>query len=381
MSSTTKTGPAREPSRSAWVDSRLPFVQRWRTAIATPGLPRELPYLDLLPVLITGLLVFLAASGLVLTVYYQAPHGYASLQFIDRDVHQGWLIHDFHETGTTVLFGLCYLMLFRNMLIRSYRGTGDLAWVCGVAQFALLLLVGWLGYVLIDGAVSAWSLRNAATAAQNFSNIPGAIGTWFFGGPDGPGTLGRMAVFHAALGLAVFGIVALHRAARRAAAPIPRRPVAFHPYYTAQVFVAAVVLALIFVVLAFFLPHFGENPLNAAPADRLIVPLAMTPPWYLIPIGALAGIFPGTYGPLIGVILALAVLTALPWLDRAAPGAAPSGRMRILVWVLGLDVLALGLDVAAGPSPVGSALAVIFAAWYFLHFLVLTPLVTAMESK
>jgi quinol-cytochrome oxidoreductase complex cytochrome b subunit len=369
--------------KQSWAETRLPFLACLRTGNRTPSLAREAPYLATLPALITAALLFLAASGLVLAVYYNPAHAFDSLQFIDRNVSNGWLIHGFHATGTTMLFGAVYLLLFRGILTRGYRAPGELVWVLGVVLFSLLLLVGYLGYALTGGAVSDWSLIASTNAAGALTGVPGAVGTWFFGGPNGAGTLARLVVFHAVLALAAFGILALYHAGTRALAPKvePRAAVRFYPYYTAQYFVALVVFALIFAVLVFFAPHFGQNPLNAAPANPLIVPALLTPPWYLAPFGAVQAVFPGIYGGIIGVIALLAVLFALPWLDRSGPNTRPGFLYRFLVFVLALDVIALGLAAASGPSLVAGILVVVFTIWYFLHFLVLTPLITALEAE
>jgi len=372
-----------KPAASPWVETRLPFLASWRAHFTAPVLAPDAPYLGTLPTLITAALVFMAVSGFVLSIHYDPGQGFASLQFIDRDVNNGWLIHAFHETGTTMIFGAVYLSLFRIIYTRAYRAPGEMVWVLGVAQFALLLLVAWLGELLTDGAVSYWSLAGATQAAGNFAGLPGALGAWFFGGPDGPGTLARMAVFHAMLALAIFGIVALHYAARRAITPpaAGRVRVSFHPYYTAQYFVAFVIFALIFAVLVFFAPHLGENRLNLAPANPLAVPVAVTPSWYLLPIIDVAGAFPAPWGGTAAVIARLAVLFALPWLDRSNPAKPGGGLYRVLVVVLAVDLVLLGLVAGAGPSTATTVLTVVFTAYYFLHFLVLTPLVTAMEAK
>ena len=87
----------------------------------------------------------------------------------------------------------------------------------------------------------------------------------------------------------------------------------------------------------------------------------------------LATLIPGDGGAILVVILAAATLYALPWLDRS--NGAPPGRLyRWLTLLLGLDVLALGC--ASAPVP-----QIIFGIWFFIHFLVLTPLVTAAEAK
>ena len=103
-------------------DRGWPDPSAWRARAETPSLAREQPYLDTLPALITGTLLVLAASGLVLAVYYNPWHPYASIQFIRREVNSGWLIQSFHETGTTMLFGALYLLLFRGILLRLYKG-------------------------------------------------------------------------------------------------------------------------------------------------------------------------------------------------------------------------------------------------------------------
>jgi quinol-cytochrome oxidoreductase complex cytochrome b subunit len=369
--------------KQSWTESRLPCLANLKENFCSPILAREAPYLGALPALITAALLFMVASGFVLAVYYNPAHGFDSIQFIDRNVSNGWLIHTFHETGATMIFAVVYLALFRGIFTRAYKAPGELVWVLAVKQFILLLLVGWMGYTLTDGAVSYWSLTNATNASTLLSGLPGALGTWFFGGPNGPGTLARMVVFHTVLALAIFGIVALHQAGAKKLAPKVngRRAVSFHPYYTSQYFVAFVVFALIFAVLAFFAPHFGENPLNAAAANPLLVPAVLTPPWYLTPLSAVDTVFPGIAGGVFGVVAMLAMLFALPWLDRSGPDARTGSLYKFLVVVLALDVIALGLASAAGPSTVASILVVVFTIWYFFHFLVLTPLVTAMEAE
>jgi ubiquinol-cytochrome c reductase cytochrome b subunit len=361
-------------AKKLWLETRLPGLAAWRAGLNTPALAREKPYLATLPVLITGALIFMALSGFVLSLFYNPADAFNSIQFIDRNVHYGWLIHAFHETGTTMIFGAVYLALFSAISNRAYKAPGELVWFLSLAQFVLLLFIGWLGYVLADGAVSYWSLANNVSAATAMNGLPGGIGAWFFGGPAGPGTLARLAVFHAVLALAIFGIVALYFIAERAVEPaVPiRKPVSFHPYYTAQYFAAFCIFALIFGILVFFAPHLGENPLNRAAADPLVMPVVATPPWYLLAVTAAGGITL--------VVAKLAVLFALPWLDRSPPGKPPGFLLRFLVVVLAIDVIALSIAAAQPPSLITSILVILFTAWYFLHFLVLTPLVTAMEA-
>jgi len=343
-------------------------------------LPRDMPYSATFAALVTGALIFLVLSGVVLGVYYNPWHGFDSIQFIIREVNFGWLIHGFHETGTTMLFGALYLLVFRAILGREYKAPGELVWFLKLAVLLLLLLTGYMGFTLADGAQSYWSLQSAALAVSQMGGLPGAVGAWFFGGPAGPATLARLVVLHTVIALIVFLLLAIHLAAKRAIARIPGRPVALHPYYTSQYFVAFAVFGLIFAILVFFAPHLGESRLNLVPASSLVVPANITPPWYLLPVTGIAGTAASAMGHLINFIAAFAVLFALPWLDLSKPGTPPRFWSRLLSYVLALDLIALAVTQTAASSLLTGILSVLFTAWYFLHFLVLVPLATATES-
>ncbi|HQT39737.1 MAG TPA: cytochrome b N-terminal domain-containing protein [Acidocella sp.] len=366
-----------------WLESRLPLAASFRAHVSERQIAHDRPYLAALGTLILGTLIFLVLSGFVLSLYYVAVEGdaYNSIQVIMRGVNDGWLIRGFHATGTTMLFGLVYLAIFRALITGSYRMPGELVWMLKLIFLLLILLIGYLGYALEDGAISYWSLHEVTLAGAQLSSFPGNISNWFFGGPAGPGTLARLAVMHGLLAFLAFGVLALHYYAKRAVAVAPKKTVSLHPYYTSHHFVAVSVFVLLFAVLVFYAPHLGENPLNAVAANPLVVPTVVTPPWYLLPVSAFSTMFPGAKGGIIGVIAAFAVLFAVPWLDRSPKNASPSLLYKFLVLVMGLDVFALGCTTADGPSLMNSILTTIFIGWYFLHFLVLTPLATARESK
>jgi ubiquinol-cytochrome c reductase cytochrome b subunit len=368
--------------KPSWTASWLPFLSRWQAVLRTPALAREAPYLAILPWLISAGVIFLTLSGLVLAVYYNPAHAFDSIQFIDRNVNNGWLIQSFHETGASMVFGAAYWMLLRGLLVRAYKLPGPAVWLWQVKIFCWLLLAGWLGFTLSGGAAAYWSLTSAAQAAGLLTGAPGAVGTWFFGGPNGPGTLARMAVFHIAVAVIIFAALWAHHSAKQAALPNvpPRAAVAFHPYYTAQYFVALSVFALIFAVFVFFAPHFGQPFLNLLPGGPLVTPAKILFPWYLSPIAGLGGLLPGIYGGIAGVVAGLGVVFALPWLDRSGPNFRPGWLYRCLSILLALDVLGIGWA-ASSSSGLATVLLDVCGAWYFLHFLVLTPLATAMEAE
>ncbi len=378
-------------SKTSWAATRLPCLGSLCATFNTKNRAPDAPYVQAFPFLITVAAAFLTLSGIVLAVYYNPWHAFDSVQFIDRDVNNGWLIRAYHATGTTLIFGLTYWYLFRAMLSRSYRAPGEFVWLLSVKLLVVLLLTGWLGYVLTGGAAGYWSLFNASNAALSLGGLPGAVGTWFFGGPaavggtltqTGGGTLARLEVFHGLLAASVLLLLWLIHASRKTiSAPVTsQRAVAFYPYYVAQYFAALAVFAFIFVLLAFYAPHLGTSHFNNIPADSLAVPVGAGVPWYLAPAAGLVGVFASATLSIIAGIAAVAVLYALPWLDRSGINGATGKVYGFFIRLLALDII--GLGIAANTHCSSSAiLAGVFTAWYFFHFLVITPVVTALEAE
>ncbi len=366
----------------SWLETRLPLASSVQKHILDAQMSADKPYLGALGSLITATLVFLALTGFVLSLFYVATPGqaFSSIQFIIRDVNEGWLVHSFHASATTMLMAASYLVIFRTLLIGGYRGQNELTWILKLVFLGLVLIIGYFGYAMADGAISYWSLNETTLAGGSLTSFPGAIANWVFGGPTAPTALARITVMHGALAVLAFGVLVLHLVAKRAIAPVPAKTVSLHPYYSSHHFVAFAVYALIFAVLVFFAPHFGENQLNAAPANPLVVPTVLTPPWYLLPVAAFANMASTPLGGIGFVLASFAALFAVPWLDFSK-GATPGLVHKLFVVILALDVVALSLVQTASPSLLTSILGAVFIGWYFLHFLVITPLVTAMESK
>jgi len=369
-------------SKTSWATTRLPYLGSLCATFCQKNRAPGAPYFEAFPFLIAVAAAFLTLSGIVLAVYYNPWHAFDSVQFIDRDVNNGWLIRAYHATGTTMIFAVTYLYLFRTIRTRAYRAPGEFVWLLSVKLLAILLLTGWLGYVLTGGAAGYWSLFNASNAALSLGSLPGAVGLWFFGGPAGGGTLARLEVFHALLAVSLLLVVWLIHASRKAIAlPVaPARAVAFYPYYLAQYFAALAVFAFIFVILAFYAPHISSTHMNQLPATDLTVAIGAAVPWYLAPAAGLLGVFPTATLSILAAIAAAAVLYALPWLDRSGANGAKGKVYGFFIWLLALDVIGLGWA-AHSHCALASTLAGVFTTWYFFHFLVITPVVTAMEAE
>jgi ubiquinol-cytochrome c reductase cytochrome b subunit len=75
------------------------------------------------------------------------------------------------------------------------------------------------------------------------------------------------------------------------------------------------------------------------------------------------------------------LLFFLPWIDKS-PVRSGSYRpvFKRFFWLLVIDVIVLGWAGGGAPTPLRNVISQLAAAYYFLHFLVILPLVSAFET-
>jgi ubiquinol-cytochrome c reductase cytochrome b subunit len=171
--------------------------------------------------------------------------------------------------------------------------------------------------------------------------------------------------------------------------------VPFHPYYTSKDGFGLAVILIIFAAVIAFAPNALGHPDNYIEANPLSTPAHIVPEWYFLPFYAILRAFTVDLGipftdiviipaKLLGVLAmfgSILLLFFLPWLDKSP---VRSGNYRpvfkIFFWVLVADMILLtflGGAPAAEPYVMLSQLA---SAYYFAHFLLILPLISAMET-
>ena len=372
-----------------WSKSRLSLGAVYRRYWRDYPVPANLKLSWSFGVLVAVALGVLTISGIWLGVYYVPTTQGAGLSITEfsRDIPFGWLIHDLHRDGTTMLFGLVYIELLRGISYGSYRNQREAAWIIEVVRFFMFLMIGFCGFVMTGGADAYWS---AMIMVRHLAAIPlfgPTIAHAFLGGLV---TLPRIAIAHEVIGLLVLLVAALGFAASRAAPPAnpdgivslaPDNLVPQFPAYTGKVFTALILFGLIFAAIIAFVPGFGQPPGNEIIGAPMTMPANVTPPWFLLGFHGLvrAGQSLGVAAWLT-VAASFALLGALPWLDR---GTVASRRYRPLyggfVWVLQIDWIVLSISAAKPATGAWPTVTDITAAYCFAHFLILTPLVTLLE--
>lgn len=310
----------------------------------------------------------LAATG-IWELFWYVPStnaAYDSVNFIRFQVPFGWLVHGVHAWAATLMVALVVLHLIQVFVWGAFKKPREMTWVLGV-----LLLVFTLGAVFTGGPL-AWDEKGywAARVGSGLAgSIPG-IGPWLqsavFGGSNvGQLTLSRLFPLHIAVIPILIGLLfALHLVAFRrggAAGTIkesPRR----EGFWPRQVIMDLLVFCGVLTLLV-GLSAFLANPVTG-PADALDATYVARPDWpflWLFQILKYLGAGLEWLGFVIVPLLGVALLLAVPWLDRKAersPARRPFAMallVVVLVAIVGLTWAALAPGAAVQAAAPGSA--------------------------
>ncbi|MBB3695490.1 MULTISPECIES: cytochrome b N-terminal domain-containing protein [Sphingomonas] len=382
-----------------WLDEKLPLPRLVYNAIgAGYPVPRNLNYFWNFGVLAGAALVIQIVTGVVLAMHYAANGtvAFGSVESIMRDVNAGWFLRYAHANGASMFLAVVYIHIGRGLYYGSYKAPREMVWLLGVVIFLLMMATAFMGYVLPWGQMSFWG---AQVITGFFSAIPlvgDTIRIWLLGGfaPDNA-ALNRFFSLHYLLPFVIAGVIILHIWALHI--PGSNNPtgvdvkgeqdtVPFHPYYTAKDGVGVAVFFLIFATFVFFSPNLLGHPDNYIEANPLSTPAHIVPEWYFLPFYAILKSFTADFilpAKLWGVLAmfgSILLLFFLPWLDSSPVRSAnyrPTYRWFLIVLVF--DVLVLGYVGGAEATARNVMMGQIAAAYYFAHFLIILPLVSAAE--
>ena len=376
-----------------WVEYRLPIFSLIDHSVGRhyPA-PRNLSYWWNFGSLAGAALAIQLATGIVLAMHY-VPHGdmaFDSVERIMREVNYGWLLRYVHATGASLFFFVVYVHLFRNLYYGSYKYPREILWWIGIVILLVMVATAFTGYVLPWGQMSFW----AATVITNlFSAIPwigGGIVEFLWGGfTVGDPTLNRFFSLHYLLPFVLVGLVFLHLWAlheHKSNNPLgidiqgPQDTVPFHPYYTYKDLVGLGVFLIVLAAFVFYEPNYLGHPDNYIPADPLQTPPHIVPEWYFLPFYAILRAVPDKLGGVILLFASIMILFLVPWLDTSRVRSARFRPIfRQLFWLFAIDCVVLGIAGAKPPEGIWLVIARIATVYYFVHFIVLLPIVGWFE--
>jgi len=375
-----------------WLERRLPIGGLIYSSFVAYPTPRNLNYWWTFGGILAFLLTVQIVTGIVLAMHYtpHVDHAFNSVETIMRDVNYGWLLRYLHSNGASMFFLAAYIHMFRGMYYGSYKEPRELLWILGVILLLLMIMTGFMGYLLPWGQMSFW----AATVITNlFSAIPvvgEGIVTWLWGGYSvGNPTLNRFYALHYLLPFVIAGVVALHIWALHVVGqnnPTGIEPkseqdtVAFTPYATIKDSFLMVVFCILYAWFVFYLPNYLGHADNYIPANPAVTPTHIVPEWYYLPFYAILRAIPNKLMGVAALGTSIVILAFLPWLDTSRVRSANYRPLyRQFFWIFVAVCIGLGW-LGSKPAEGGYVVAArILTAYYFIHFFVILPLLGLYE--
>ena len=113
----------------------------------------------------------------------------------------------------------------------------------------------------------------------------------------------------------------------------------------------------------------------------MVTPKHIVPEWYLLPFYAILRAVPDKLGGVVLMLGSIFILMALPWLDSSKVRSTVFRPLyKKFFWLLVVDVLALGYVGAMPAEGLYLLIARVATAYYFLHFLVILPVLGLKEK-
>lgn len=387
-----------------WIDDRFPLSSTWKAHISEYYAPKNLNIWYVFGALSMLVLVNQLLTGLWLTMFYTptAEQAFNSIEYIMRDVNFGWLLRYMHSTGASAFFIVIYLHMMRALLYGSYQKPRELVWLLGAMLFVILMAEAFFGYLLPWGQMSFWGAQVITSLFGAIPYVGDSLMLWLRGDYTiANATLQRFFALHVIgvplmmLLLVFLHIVALHKVGSNNPDGVeikkkqnlkgkPLDGIPFYPYYVLKDLVAVVLFLIAFFAVVFFIPEMGGYFLehaNFSPANAMVTPEHIAPVWYLTPFYSILRAIPNKLFGVVAMGSSIALLFALPWLDRS-----PVKSMRykgifsrIALGILVVSFCILGYLGTLSVTPMRQLAAQACTGLYFLYFL-LMPLYTRFES-
>jgi ubiquinol-cytochrome c reductase cytochrome b subunit len=290
-----------------------------------------------------------------------------------------------------MFFLAVYIHMARGLYYGSYKAPREVLWILGVLIYLAMMATAFMGYVLPWGQMSFWGAKVITSLFGAVPLVGDSIVTWLWGGfaVDNP-TLNRFYSLHYLLPFVIAGLVGMHiwelhvvgnNNPTGVNVKSTQDTVMFHPYYTIKDGFAAVAFFVVFAYFVFYNPNVLGHTDNYIKANPLVTPAHIVPEWYFLPFYAILRAIPDKLGGVLAMFSAIGVLFILPWLDTSKVRSATYRPLyKQFFWVFLACCIGLGY-LGAKPPEGGYVIAArILTAYYFIHFLVIMPLLGLIEK-
>ncbi|PIM96842.1 cytochrome b [Candidatus Hodgkinia cicadicola] len=330
------------------------------------------------------------ASGISIAVHYKPSTrlAFLSIHRTERLFKYGWLVRNLHVCGSSALFLLLYLHIFKGIYYKSYYGSKKILWLTGSIIHLIIILIGFFGSVLSWSQMSYW----AAVVITNFVGSIPIIGKFLrlilLGGYTvGDSTLRRFFVFHCIFPFICLIFIMVHLLLvhiKGQTSPIPNRlPISnsfedMYPNFIAKDIIACIIMLFIMYVLCLICPNIILNKLSYIPADYYSTPTNIEPEWYFLPYYSILKTFESKMLGITSITLLLFSLIFIPYIYKIELPNITTRTYRLHTITAFISLILLGLIGKCRYTKLISRLSKACVLWYFGFFSL--PLIIRITS-
>lgn len=337
-------------------------------------------------------LVIQILRGVFLAIHY-VPNiflAFVSVEHIIRDVNSGWLIRYTHANGASLFFIVVYAHIFRGLYYSSFIKPRQILWKRGVLLLILIIITGFIGYVLPWGQISLWGATVITNLVSAVPIIGHSVVFWLWGGFSvSNATLNRFFRLHYLFPFLLVALSGLHLtllhlngSSNPLRSTTSGENIQFYPYFYVKDLLVFLVISLFLCILLFFLPNLLGHPDNYIPASILVTPTHIVPEWYFLSFYAILRRVPHKLGGVVIMGLALVCLILLPYINTIELRSCtfrPISQLFFWFFVNNLLLLGcIGQKVVETPFVEIGQFATVF---YFTFLFIFIPFFTFLESR
>jgi quinol-cytochrome oxidoreductase complex cytochrome b subunit len=335
-------------------------------------------------------LIIQIITGVFLATHY-TPNmelAFNSVQYIMRDVPNGWFFRYVHANGASMFFIVVYIHLFRGLYYGSYIQPREFIWCSGVLILLLMMGTAFTGYVLPWGQMSFWG---ATVITSMVTVLPKgqAIAEWLWGGfvIKDP-TLRRFFVIHYLLPFLIVGFSIVHLALLHKEGS--NNPIGFdfngdilpfYPYFVIKDVFAFACFLLFFGYFVFYNPEYLNHPDNYVKANPMKTPLHVVPEWYFLVFYAILRGIPHKTGGILAMFGSIIILLTIPFTNTSIIRSTNYRPMfKLFFWLFVADCIILlwvgACDIKYKRYVLISQIGTIY---YYLFFILFLPISGKIE--
>lgn len=333
-------------------------------------------------------------TGVFLAMHY-APHvtrAFNSVEHIMRDVNYGWLMRYMHANGASFFFRVMNRHRLRGRYYGSYVTPRVARWSSGVVRYLIVIITGFIGYVLPFGQMSMWGATVITSLASAVPGVGEERVIWLWGGfAVENATLNRFYALHYRRPFIIAARALLHRVRLHGEGVGSNNPLGvdgdrdrtrFYPYFYVKDRRGRRIVWGRWLGISFYMPNMLGHPDNYVEANAMVTPDHIVPEWYF---RTFYGILRSVPHKLLGVVAMRAAIRRRRVMPRTHTSEVRVATMRPMYrWFYGRFVVTalrlgwVGQKVVAYPYV---ELGRIGSVYYFRYLVVIGPVRGRRESQ